>query len=91
MPVKFSLSGNKGLNIFAAGYPTSGPVSCDSSSLDSQIEETVNAGSSSLSYSATADQYSYVWKTDKAWKGTCRILDLKFIDATEHLAKFKFK
>jgi len=29
------------------------------------IEETVNAGGNSLSYNATADQYSYIWKTDR--------------------------
>ena len=25
---------------------------------------------------AATDQYNYVWKTDKAWAGTCRQLDL---------------
>ena len=31
IPVKFSLSGNKGLGIFAAGSPSSGPIVCNSS------------------------------------------------------------
>jgi len=89
--LKFSLGGNKGLNIFAAGYPVSSPVTCDTSEPSDVVEETVTAGGSSLSYSATTDQYSYVWKTDKGWKGTCRMLDIKLKDGSDHLAKFKFK
>src|SRR5207245_189171 len=66
IPVKFSLSGYQGLNIFASGYPTSATVVCGSAAEDA-VEQTVNAGASSLSYDASTDQYTYVWKTDKAW------------------------
>ena len=55
------------------------------------IEETVNAGGNSLSYNATADQYSYIWKTDRVWKGTCRMLVVRLNDGSQHLAKFRFK
>lgn len=89
--VKFSLSGNQGLAIFAAGYPASSPILCDTTDPSAVIEETVNAGGSTLSYNATTDQYSYVWRTDKAWKGTCRMLVIKFNDDSQHLAKFRFK
>ena len=91
IPVKFGLSGNQGLNIFATGYPASGAAPCDANEPGSEIEETSNAGGSALSYSTTSDQYSYVWKTNKAWKGTCRILVVRFIDGTDHFAKFRFK
>lgn len=91
IPVKFSLSGNKGLNIFAAGYPASSPVACDATEPGSVIDETVSAGGSSLSYNATADVYSYVWKTNKAWKNTCRILVLQLNDGSSHFAKFRFR
>jgi hypothetical protein len=63
--VKFSLSGNQGLNIFTLGFPSSGVITCGSTSLVDAIEETVTAGSSSLQYDASIDQYIYVWKTDK--------------------------
>ncbi len=89
--VKFSLSGNQGFAIFAAGYPSSSPIQCDTSDPSAVIEETVNAGGNSLSYNATADQYSYIWKTDRAWKGTCRMLVVKFNDDSQCLAKFRFK
>jgi hypothetical protein len=90
IPVKFSLSGNQGLAIFAAGYPTSEQISCDSSDPVDGIEETVNAGGSSLSYDPVTDTYNYVWKTDKAWATTCRELIVKLSDGTEHRADFKF-
>jgi len=91
IPVKFSLSGNKGLNIFAANSPSSVSINCDGSAPQSDIEETVNAGGSSLSYSASSDQYNYVWKTENQWKNTCRQLTLRLNDGTEHRANFKFK
>jgi hypothetical protein len=91
IPVKFSLSGNKGLVIFAAGYPASGVIACDANDPGAPIEETVAAGGSSLSYAAASDQYTYIWKTDKAWKNTCRILDVRLKDGSNYFAKFRFK
>ena len=90
IPVKFSLSGNKGLNIFAAGYPISVVISCDGSG-EAEVEETLTAGSSSLSYNSTSDEYIYVWKSETSWAGTCRQLVVKLNDGTEHRANFKFR
>ena len=90
IPVKFSLSGNQGLSIFATGYPKSQQITCNSTESTDGIEATVTAGSSSLSYDATADQYTYVWKTDKAWANTCRQLVIKLDDLTTHVANFNY-
>jgi len=90
IPVKFSLSGNQGLDIFAGGYPVSYGVDCDTSAPLDTVEQTVTAGGSSLSYDAGVDQYVYVWKSDKAWAGTCRRLDVTLVDGTRHIAHFKF-
>mgnify|MGYP000533675796 CR=1 FL=1 len=91
IPVKFSLGGNQGLAIFAPAYPRSQRIACDTYAPESLVEETLTAGSSSLSYSAGDDQYKYVWKTDKAWAGACRQLIVKLIDGTTHYANFRFK
>jgi uncharacterized repeat protein (TIGR01451 family) len=96
IPVKFNLGGNQGLNIFWVGdpkaYPNSSQVNCEAITEDQDtIEETVNAGNSSLTYDVTAQQYIYVWKTDKAWATKCRRLDVKLSDGTTHSAYFKFK
>jgi hypothetical protein len=76
------------LNIFATGSPTPLLIACDSGAVH-DIEQTVTAGNSSLSYDATTQQYTYVWKTDKAWAGTCRQLLVRLADGTEHRANFK--
>jgi len=91
IPVKFSLAGNEGLAIFAAGNPASSPISCDATEPGTVINETATAGSSSLIYDTASDQYSYVWKTETSWKGSCRMLVVRLNDGTAHLAKFRFK
>lgn len=91
IPVKFSLSGNKGLGIFAANSPQSGLISCDASAPAVNLTDTLTAGGSSLSYDASSDQYIYVWKTDSSWAGTCRQLVVTLNDGSVHTANFKFK
>jgi hypothetical protein len=91
VPVKFSLSGNRGLSIFAAGSPSSQQIGCSASAPVDPVETTVTASNSGLTYDATSDQYTYVWKTDKSWSGTCRQLNVKLVDGTIHTALFKFK
>ena len=99
IPVKFSLGGDMGLDIFATGtdannntfsYPTSSAMRCDSTDPVDAIEETVAAGGGGLQYDPTLDRYTYVWKTNKAWAGTCRQLVVKLDDGTYHRANFKF-
>lgn len=89
VPVKFSLGGNMGLGIFEPGYPKPVSISCAAGSTD-PVEETLTAGSSSLSYDAMATQYVYVWKTEKSWAGSCRKLQLRMADGTVHEALFTF-
>jgi uncharacterized repeat protein (TIGR01451 family) len=91
VPVKFSLSGNKGLGIFPVNSPQVGIISCDASAPVTDLTDTVNAGGSSLSYDATSDQYVYVWKTDSSWAGSCRQLIVTLNDGSVHVANFKFK
>ncbi|HYY95996.1 MAG TPA: PxKF domain-containing protein, partial [Pyrinomonadaceae bacterium] len=91
IPVKFSLSGNKGLGIFAANSPQVGVIACDGSAPVADLTDTVTAGGSSLSYDAGSDQYIYVWKTDSSWAGSCRQLVVTLNDGSVHVANFKFK
>jgi hypothetical protein len=91
IPIKFSLSGDKGLNIFAAGFPASQQIACSDNAPVSEIEQTVMAGASNLSYDAESDTYAYVWKTEESWAGTCRQLIVRLNDGSERVAFFKFK
>jgi hypothetical protein len=90
IPVKFSLGGNQGLDIFAPGYPRSQSVTCNSAASD-PIEQTVTANASGLTYDATTDTYSYVWKSDKSWAGTCRQLVVTTKDGAVHRANFQLR
>jgi hypothetical protein len=90
IPVKFGLGGNRGLQVLAAGFPVSQPVSCSTLGAIAASAPTASAGSSSLQYDSSADQYSYIWKTDKSWAGTCRSLVIRFVDGTQRSANFRF-
>lgn len=90
IPVMFSLSGDQGLDIFATGYPASGQVGCADESGAPQ-DPTTTSGGSVLTYDPSTDLYSYVWKTNLAWSGTCRILVVRLADGTDHVARFTFR
>jgi hypothetical protein len=90
VPIKFSLGGNQGIQILA-GAPIIQAIACDTSLPISDLTEDIVAADSSLSYDADADQYIYVWKTNKGWAGTCRQFILGLVDGTEHVLYFKFK
>lgn len=88
IPIKFSLSGNQGLDIFAAGYPKWEVIPCGSSV---EVNGTTTANSNSgLTYDAGSDQYSFVWKTDKSWTNSCRQLVVKLVDGMVYRANFNF-
>ncbi|HYE15141.1 MAG TPA: HYR domain-containing protein [Pyrinomonadaceae bacterium] len=93
VPMKFSLSGNKGPDILAADSPTSAAIACPGNPAINDVSEvyTLTAGSSGLTYDALSDQYKYVWKTESSWVGACRQFNLKLNDGSVHKAYFKFK
>jgi hypothetical protein len=97
IPVKFSLGGDQGLNIFwtltpNVSYPNSGKLTIDQVTGDpiDALEEYSTATVSGLKYDATANQYIYNWKTDKNWAGTYRQLIIRLEDGTYHRANFYF-
>ena len=90
VPVKFSLGGDQGLGVLAVGYPSSQQYTCDSDDPIDTIEETT-AANTGLTYDPFRDEYTYVWKTIKAWSGQCRKLTVGLDDYTTHTADFKLK
>lgn len=90
IPVKFALDGDQGLGVFVGGGPTSQQTQCTSGAPLDVVSETVAAGSSGLVYDSATGQYVYVWKTEKAWAGTCRQLSLNFNDGSTRRANFLF-
>lgn len=90
VPVKFSLGSDAGLDIFAANSPSSAPLACGSGTVE-VVAETATASTSGLTYDAVSGTYTYVWKTDKAWQGTCRQFTLGLNDGQTRTALFQFK
>lgn len=91
IPVKFSLDGDQGLGIFSDGFPKSTRVDCENAPASGDAETIATAGNSSLSYDPITDEYTYVWKSDKGWAGTCRLLTVQLIDGTIHSIEVNFK
>lgn len=91
VPVKFSLGGDLGLNIFATGFPRTQLMQCDTLAPVDEISETVAAGGSSLSYEPETARYTYVWKTDSAWGGSCRELQIQLMDGEVYTTRFTFR
>jgi len=91
VPVKFSLGGDRGLDIFnAPGSPTFTVTSCTNGDTD-PIETVVAASKSGLSYDPVTGLYTYVWKTGKDLAGTCGTLKLNLNDGSNHSAKFQLR
>ncbi len=90
IPVKFTLGGNRGLAIFASGYPKATRTACVAGDPVAPVEETTSSASG-LTYDASADQYKYTWKTPKSYAGSCYRLEVTFTDGTAFVAQFRFK
>jgi len=89
VPIKFSLSGFRSLNLFAPGYPASQAMTSCGGALTGPLVPT-QLGPDGFTYDPLLDQYKYVWKTDSSWKG-CRQLIVRLTDGTEKRANFRFK
>jgi hypothetical protein len=92
IPVRFSLGGNYGRDIFAPGYPVSRPIACSAlPTTEVEVDESATPGFDLLLYNPLTKRYIYLWKTERSWVGTCRQLVVKFNDGgPEYFANFKF-
>jgi dipeptidyl aminopeptidase/acylaminoacyl peptidase len=83
--VRFSLGGDQGLDVLIDWTPVSRELACD----DVASAPWGTATTGTLSYRATQDRYTYLWKTERAWAGTCRQLVLVLRDGTYHYANVR--
>jgi hypothetical protein len=90
VPLKFSLPGDLGPQLFAEGYPVSQQVDCDTAAPIGDEEPAQSVGKFKEDYKDGVTHYQYTWKTDKAWAGTCRVLIGQFVDGTERRGFFEF-
>ena len=89
----FSVGDHQGLGslgLIDSGYPKSQPIACDPAALvDPTAGESVGA-SGRLSYKAEGERYTYAWRTNPAWIGTCRALSIRLNDGTNRVVYFSF-
>ena len=81
VPVKFSLGGDRGLDVIsrAAWRPCSVTTGDSSTAVGS------------LSYSPGPDRYTFMWQSEKSWAGSCREFLLVLRDGTTHAAYVSFR
>ncbi len=88
VPIRFTLYGNKG-NPYSAP-PTSEPISC-STFAPTGAATVINRYAPDPFYSSLYDFYQTTWRTQSAWKFTCRRLTLHLNDGTTRSLNFYFK
>jgi hypothetical protein len=88
VPVRFSLGGNRGLDVIADGWPQVAAVGCDFAG-EPESGESIRY-QRPLAYRKQKRRYVLLWKTDRRWAGSCRQLMLKLEDGTVKRADFKF-
>jgi len=90
IPIGFSLGGFLGMNVLAAGYPASRPVSCATGQPTGPLTPIDTPGKSGLEFDSFNNRYTIVWKTAKEWDGVCRQLVLRLTDGIDHTALFRY-
>jgi len=91
IPVKFSLHGDRGLDVIANGYPQVSRFACPTGTRRGAVEARPGGPAGSLRYDPSTDQYVYLWRTDKAFAGTCQRFTIRLTDGTLHHADFWFR
>lgn len=81
VPAKFSLHGDRGLDVLARAAWRPCFVTTNDSSL----------AAGSLTYNGGPDRYTFMWATDKTWAGSCKELLLTLRDGTTHRAYVNFR
>lgn len=89
IPVRFSLEGDKGLEIFFSGYPRSEAINCETGAPVDNIEQT-ELGKNGLTYDPVSDRYTYHWATSSSWSG-CRQFVMTLKDGSVQRANFTFR
>ena len=74
-----------------AGYPASGAYTCGTALPTDATEPAELVGKGGVKYDPSTDTYSFNWKTDRAWKDSCRVFVVGLKDGTNLTVGFQFK
>src|SRR5206468_13095756 len=81
VPVKFSLHGDRGLDVISrtAWRPCGVPTNDSATAFGS------------LAYNSGPDRYTFTWPSTKTWAGSCKEFQLTLRDGTTHAAYVSFR
>jgi uncharacterized protein len=88
IPMKFSLGGYFGMDIFLEGYPAVQEIGCGQTAFLS--DKTALLGTKGLIYDPEEDLYIYLWNTSRGFASTCQRFVIMFNDGVLKWADFKF-
>ena len=90
--LSFGLGGFEGYDLLADGSPASRYYPCENGAPGpADVQAAVDATSSSFAYYPTNHSYTYIWKTEASWAGSCRELIFTFRDASSRRVLFDFR
>ena len=87
----FSLGGNRSFwaPVVPSGTASTQVISC-APVIPYNINTSTGVGTAGVVYDVSTGRYNLTWKTDVAWKGSCRSVTVTLKDGTTHTLKFKF-
>ena len=86
VPITFSLGGDQGDDVLAAGSPTATAVTCPALK-QVPAKNAHTAKRSSFAYKPATGRYKYVWKSPAA--AGCVDVTIRLIDGSSHTVHFK--
>jgi hypothetical protein len=89
----FSIGGNRATSgvIVPSGTASAAVVACDPNVVAPfNVTLTSPVATTGVVYDSGTARYTLTWKTDVAWKGSCRTVTVTLNDGTEHKLSFKF-
>lgn len=91
IPIKFSLGGFRGMDIFANGFPLVQAMDCETNVAGATVVAQT-PGNAGLNYDAATDTYVFLWRTDARWRNSCQDVVIKFADGESSArARFSFQ
>lgn len=91
IPVRFSLTDANG-NAVTGANPVISSAPCTTLAVAGGAKVKASAaGNSAMRFDASTGQYSFNWKTEREWSGTCRLLIVDTQDGASYSLPFQFK
>jgi hypothetical protein len=88
----FSIGGNRATTapIVPSGTASTQVITCNAGPFPFSVTLTTPVATPGVQYDYATGQYTLTWKTDAAWKGTCRSVIVTLNDGTQHKLNIKF-